>query len=147
VRAGNTEIRIIHRPGLHSDADLMLWFPSESAVAMGDLLLSESIPAVPDLAAYLTFLDDVPDVFPAATTFISGHGRDLDAAGVRAYRETLAAMIDLVKKAAAAGQTAEQITKADVLKAYRAQFGLLDFLSVDALVPRVLEGIRQGTIR
>ncbi len=51
--------------------------PGESVVAMGDLLLSESPPAVNDLAAYLSFLDDVLDVFPENTTFVSGHGRDL----------------------------------------------------------------------
>ncbi len=144
LRVGDKEVRIIHRPGLHSDADLMVWFPAEKVVAMGDLLLSECVPAVPVLAPYLAFLDDVLDVFPADTTFVSGHGKDLDAAGVRAYRDTLAAMIEIVKQAAASGQTAEQIAKADVLKPYKAQLSLLEFLPVDALIPRVLDGLKQG---
>ena len=37
--------------------------------------------AAQDIAGYLMFLDDVLDVFPEDATYISGHGRDLDAAG------------------------------------------------------------------
>ena len=87
------------------------------------------------------------DVFPEKTTFVSGHGRDLDAAGVRAYRDTLLEMIAIVRTNLAAGRTAEQMVKDDVLKAYRARFGLLDFLPVDALIPRVVAALQQGSLK
>jgi len=144
---GGAEIRIIPRPGLHSDADLIVWFPAESVVAMGDLLLSETIPAVGDIAGYLGFLDDVLDVFPEKTTFVSGHGRDLDAAGVRAYRDTLTAMVGVIRTNVAAGRTADQMVNDDVLKAYKAQFGLLEFLPVDAFIPRVITALQQGSLK
>ncbi len=136
-RAGGAEILLIPKPGLHSDADLIVYFPKESVVDMGDLLLSESVPAVNDIEAYLVFLDDVLDVFPEKTIFVSGHGRDLDAAGVRAYRDDLKAMAAIVRKNLAAGRTADQMVKDDVLKAYKARYTLLEFLGPDTLIPRV----------
>lgn len=145
LRVGGQEMKLVHRPGLHSDADLMVYFPSEAVVAMGDLLLSESVPAVDDLSGYLAFLDEVLDVFPEGTTFVSGHGRDLDAAGLRAYRADLVAMIDVVRAGLASGRTAEQMVRDHVLAAYEPRYSLLAFLAPDALVPRVVAAQREAT--
>lgn len=147
LRAGAADILLVPRPGLHSAADLIAYFPKESVVAMGDLLLSESLPAVADVAGYLAFLEDVLDVFPEITTFVSGHGRDLTAAGVNAYPDTLNAMIGIVRTNVAAGRAAEQMVQDDVLKAYKAQYSLLEFLTPDALVPRVVNGLKQGQLK
>ena len=83
------------------------------------------------------------DVFPEDATFISGHGRDLDSAGIRAYRDTLKAMVEIIRTNAAAGRTAEHMVQDDVLKAYRARFSLLEFLSPDTLIPRVAPALQQ----
>jgi glyoxylase-like metal-dependent hydrolase (beta-lactamase superfamily II) len=146
-RVGGADIKLIPRPGLHSDGDLIVYFPAERVVDLGDLLLSESVPASQDIAGYLAFLDDVLDVFPENATFISGHGRDLDAAGVRAYRDTLKAMVEIIRTNVAAGRTPEQMVKDDVLKAYKARFSLLEFLSADTLIPRVVTALQQGTLK
>jgi glyoxylase-like metal-dependent hydrolase (beta-lactamase superfamily II) len=147
LRTGGREIKLIPRPGLHSDDDLIVYFPEEHVVDMGDLLLSESTPALDDIGGYLVFLDDVLDVFPENATFVSGHGRDLDAAGVRAYRDTLKAMVAIVRTNLAAGRTADQMVTDDVLKAYKAQYSFLTFLPVDSIIPRVVTGLQQGTIK
>jgi glyoxylase-like metal-dependent hydrolase (beta-lactamase superfamily II) len=146
-RTGGAEIKLIPRPGLHSDADLIVYFPAERVVDLGDLLLSESVPAAQDIAAYLGFLDDVLDVFPENATFISGHGRDLDAAGVRAYRDTLKAMVEIIRTNVAAGRTPEQMVKDDVLKAYKPAYSLLEFLAPDTLIPRVVTAVQQGALK
>ncbi|HSP89684.1 MAG TPA: hypothetical protein VLN08_02195, partial [Vicinamibacterales bacterium] len=91
--------------------------------------------------------DDVLDVFPENATFISGHGRDLDAAGVRAYRDTLKAMVEIIGANVAAGKTAEQMVNDDVLKAYKGRFALLDFLSADTLIPRVVAALQQKKLQ
>jgi glyoxylase-like metal-dependent hydrolase (beta-lactamase superfamily II) len=142
LRTGGAEVKLIPRPGLHSDADLIVYFPAESVVAMGDLLLSESLPAVEDVAGYLAFLDDVLDVFPGNATFISGHGRDLDAAGVRAYRDDLKAMVEIVRKNLAAGRTAEQMVQDHVLGEYAQRYSLLGFLTPDAWLPRAAAALQ-----
>jgi glyoxylase-like metal-dependent hydrolase (beta-lactamase superfamily II) len=147
LRTGGAEIQLIPRPGLHSDADLIVFFPAQSVVDMGDLLLSQSVPAVGDISGYLAFLEDVLDVFPENATFICGHGRDLDSAGVRAYRDTLKAMVEIIRANVAAGRTAEQMVKDDVLKAYKTKFSLLDFLPADTLIPRVVSALQQGTLK
>ena len=147
LRAGGADIKLIPRPGLHSDADLIVYFPKESVVAMGDLLLSESMPAVTDIPGYLAFLEDVLDVFPDNTTFVSGHGRDLTAAGVKAYRDTLNTIIGIVRTNLAAGRTAEQMVRDGVLKAYEVQYSLLDFMTPDTLIPTVVTALKQGTLK
>ncbi len=146
-RTGGADIIIVPRPGLHSDADLIVYFPKESVVAMGDLLLSESTPAVDDIAGYLAFLDDVLDVFPEGSTFVSGHGRDLDAAGLRAYRDALTGMIGVVRTNLAAGRTVAQMVTDDVLKAYKPKYSLLEFLNPDAFIPRVAAAMERGTLK
>ena len=87
------------------------------------------------------------DIFPEDATFISGHGRDLDAAGVRAYRDTLKAMVEIIRTNVAAGKTAEQMVKDDVLRAYKAKYSLLEFLAPDALIPRVVNALKQGALK
>jgi glyoxylase-like metal-dependent hydrolase (beta-lactamase superfamily II) len=146
-RTGAAELALIPMRGLHAETDLIVYFPRDSVVAMGDLLLSESVPAVDDIAAYLSFLDDVLDVFPENTTFVSGHGRDLSAAGVRAYRDDLLAMVAVVRTQLAAGRTAEQMVADDVLRDYKAKYSLLDFLGVDALIPRAMAALQKGALR
>lgn len=147
LKAGGADLTLIPRPGLHSAEDLIVYFPKDGVVAMGDLLLSESVPAVEDIAGYLAFLDDVLDVFPEGTTFVSGHGRDLTSAGVKAYRDDLTAMIGIVRTNLAAGRTVEQMVQDDVLKAYKARYSLLDFLTPDALIPRVAAAVQKGTLK
>ena len=146
-RFGGADIRIVHRPGLHSADDLITWFPADRVVAMGDLLLSESMPALDDIAGYLAFLDDVLDVFPPDTRFVSGHGRDLTAEGVKAYRDTLTSMIGIIRTNVAAGRTPEQMVSDDVLRAYKAQYGLLDFLVPNTLIPRVVKALQAGQLK
>ena len=142
-RVGGMELLLIPRPGLHSDADLLVYSPRDSVVAMGDLLLSESVPALDDLTGYLAFLDDVLDVFPENTRFVSGHGRDLDAASVRAYRDDLQAMMAIVRTNLAAGRTAEQMVKEDLLKAFKPRYSLLAFLGVDTIISRAVSAIER----
>jgi glyoxylase-like metal-dependent hydrolase (beta-lactamase superfamily II) len=146
-RVGGTEVRIIHRPGLHSADDLITWFPGERVVAMGDLLLSESMPAVSDIAGYMAFLDDVLDVFPPDSRFVSGHGRDLTMEGLKAYRDTLNTMIGIVRTNWAAGRTPEQMVASDVLRPYAAQFGLLDFLVPNRLIPTIVKALEEGQLK
>jgi glyoxylase-like metal-dependent hydrolase (beta-lactamase superfamily II) len=146
-RFGGADILIIHRPGLHSEDDLITWFPADRVVAMGDLLLSESMPALEDIPGYLEFLDDVLDVFPPDARFVSGHGGDLTAEGVKAYRDTLSTMIGIIRASHAAGRTPEQMVSEDILRAYKPRYGLLDFLAPNTLIPSVVKAIQEGRLK
>jgi hypothetical protein len=105
------------------------------------------MPAVSDVAGYLAFLDDVLDVFPEKTTFVSGHGRDLDAAGVKAYRDALSEMIGVIRAGFEAGRTAEQMAADGILDPYKARYSLLEFLAPDTLIPRVVAALQKGSLK
>jgi hypothetical protein len=47
----------------------------------------------------------------------------------------------------AAGRTAEQLVKDDVLKAYKPAYSLLEFLSPDTLIPRVVTALQQAAMK
>jgi len=147
MRLNGEDVQIIPRPGLHSEADLLIYFPKSKVLCMGDLLLSESGPAVSDVAGYMGFLDEVIDIFPAGTTFVSGHGRDLTKDGLRRYRDDLAGMIAIVKKNYEAGKSAEDMLRDDVLKAYKAEYSLLDWIGPDSWLLRIVEGLKSGSLK
>ncbi len=147
MRFNGEEIRIIPNPGLHSAADLMIYFPESKVLCLGDLLLADNCPAVQDVAGYMAFLDAVLDVFPDGTTFSGGHGRDLTAAGLRKYRDDLAGMIAIVQKNAAAGRTAEDMLRDDVLKGYKADYSFLDWIGPDSWLKRIVDQMKSGALK
>ena len=147
MRFNGENIQIFKNPGLHSPYDILVYFPKSKVVCMGDLLLSQSCPAVQDVGGYMAFLDRVLDVFPAGTTFVSGHGKDLTADGLRKYREDLAGMIAVVRKGHAAGSSAEDMLRDDLLKGYKAEYSLLDWIGPDSWLQRIVEGLRSGALK
>jgi hypothetical protein len=92
-------------------------------------------------------LDDVLDVFPPDSRFVSGHGRDLTAEGLKAYRDTLNTMIGIVRTNWAAGRTPEQMVASDVLRSYAPQFGLLDFMVPNRLIPTIVKALEEGQLK
>ena len=137
------DIALIPNPGLHSQDDIIVHFPKAGYAVMGDLLLSQNCPAVRNPDAYVNFLDDVLDVFPLRTVFVSGHGHDAHAE-LRKYRNAVAAMTAVIRKNAADGTSAENIIKADALRAYKAELSFLDRLEPDAWIARVCENLKSA---
>jgi len=144
MKFNNEEIEIFPYPGLHSDVDVLIYFPKAGVLCMGDLLLSQSCPAIREAVAYLEFLDKVLDVFPPGTTFVSGHGRDLNAAGLKKYRNDMAEMAQMVKKEYVAGRTAEDMLRTDLLKAYKPEYSQLDWLGPDSWIRTVVRGLQSA---
>jgi glyoxylase-like metal-dependent hydrolase (beta-lactamase superfamily II) len=126
------EIRIIPSPGAHSDKDLIIHFTGSRVVHMGDLLLTQSFPAVgPRVKEYLKILDWVVDEFPEGTKFIGGHGRDYTLEDVKDYRKMLDDTIKIVKKGMKDGKSVEDMINEDVLAEYKSWGIFLDFLDTD----------------
>ena len=142
MKFNGEELELYPYPGLHSEADILIHFPKAGVLCMGDLLLSQSCPAIRDADRYLELLDKVLDVFPPGTTFVSGHGRDLNAAGLKKYRNDMAEMAGIVKKEYAAGRTAEDMIRIDLLKAYKLEYSQLDWLDPDSWIQRILRGLQ-----
>jgi len=129
------KIQIIPYPGIHSDTDLLVYFSKSEVVHMGDLLLTQSFPAVGSrVKEYMNFLDKVVNTFPSATKFIAGHGRDYTMANLKDYRQMLQTTIDIVHKEMKAGKDLGQIQKADVLKEWESWGEFLTFLNCDTWI-------------
>lgn len=144
MKFNSEEIEIYPYPGLHSEKDILIYFPKAGVLCMGDLLLSQSCPAIRDADRYLELLDKVLDVFPSATTFISGHGRDLNAAGLKKYRNDMAEMAQMVKKEFAAGRTADDMIRVDLLEAYKPVYSHLDWLGPDSWIRTVVRSLQSA---
>jgi len=126
------EIRIIPNPGIHSETDLIIYFPDSKVADMGDLLLSQSFPAVgKNVIAYLAFLETALDIFPEDTKFISGHGKDSTYEDVKNYQKMLLTTIEIVKKEMKAGKNLADMQKEKVLKDYESWGTFLTFLNTD----------------
>jgi hypothetical protein len=95
----------------------------------------------------MDFLDKIIDIFPTGTLFVSGHGKDLTRDGLRKYRNDLAGMIAVVRKEYEAGKSADDMTREDVLKAYKAEYSLLDWIGPDSWLQRIVEGLKSGSLK
>ena len=137
------EIRIIPSPGIHSDSDLIIHFTDSGVVHMGDLLLTESFPAVGNkVKEYLGFLDTMLDVFPEGITFIGGHGRDYSCQDLKDYRKMLYKTIDIVREGMKSGKNIEILRSENVLKNYENWGVFLDFLNTDKWIEFVYNSFR-----
>src|SRR5919201_5808770 len=114
------EIRAIH-PGIgHTDGDSVIWFTKSNVVHMGDDYFNTGFPFV-DLASggsvvkLIASLDAILGQIPADAKVIPGHGPVSDVPGLRKYRAMLDEVVATVKKGRAAGKSAEQMQKENIL--------------------------------
>ena len=137
------EIRLIPYPGVHSDADVIIHFTGSGVVHMGDLLLSQSFPAVGGrVVEYLELLATVIDVFPENTTYISGHGRDYTLNEVRNYQKMLLTTVEIVKDGMKAGKTVEEMRKEKLLKDYESWGEFLTFLNTNYWIDAIYQSYK-----
>jgi cyclase len=137
------EIRIIPSPGAHSDSDIIISFTGSGVVHMGDLLLTQSFPAVgPNVEKYLEILDTVIDIFPEDTKLIGGHGRDYTMAEVKDYRSMLLDTIKIVREGMKSGKSIEDMIKEDVLKDYKSWGVFLEFLNTDTWIKSIYQSLK-----
>jgi glyoxylase-like metal-dependent hydrolase (beta-lactamase superfamily II) len=139
------EVQIIPYPGVHSEADLLVYFSSSGVVHMGDLLLTQSFPAVgPKVKEYLDFLDKVIDVFPKDTKFIGGHGRDYTLKDVIEYRKMLKETIARVRAEMEKGKTVEDMKRSNVLQGWESWGEFLSFLNTDYWIESIYKSYHKS---
>jgi glyoxylase-like metal-dependent hydrolase (beta-lactamase superfamily II) len=110
---------------------------------MGDLLLTQSFPAVgPNVKEYLKILEKAMDIFPPETKFIGGHGRDYSMEDVKNYDKMLRTTIEIVNKQIKEGKSLEEILEAKVLKEWDSWGEYLTFLNPDRWAQAIYESYR-----
>ncbi len=88
LRAGNTELEILHTPG-HTQGSISLWIPSEKKLLAGDTLFQDSIGRTDlpggDGRQILRSIRDKYFPLPEETLVIPGHGPNTTLARERAF--------------------------------------------------------------
>jgi len=138
------EIKIIPSPGVHSNGDLIIYFTGSGVVHMGDLLLTESFPAVGSkVKEYLHILDKVLDIFPSDTIFIGGHGRDFTIEDIKQYRKMVDSTIEIVTSNMRAGKGLEEMQADNILNRFEKWGLFLEFLNTDKWIECIFCSYKQ----
>lgn len=132
------QIKFIPYPGIHSSSDIIIYFSSSGVAQMGDLLLTQSFPAVgPNVQKYMEFLEKVIDFFPSDTKFIAGHGRDYSMNDLKEYQKMLITTIEIVRTEMKKGESVEETKSAKVLERWKDWGVYLEFLNTDYWIDAV----------
>ena len=138
LKFNGEEITLIPYPGIHSEADLIIYLAGSGVVHMGDLLISQSFPSVGgNVTEYMELLDRIIDIFPPQTKFISGHGKNYTFEDVVNYQRMLLATIEIVRKNMEAGQSVREMRRDKVLKGYETWDVFIPFLNTDYWIEAV----------
>ncbi len=120
LRFNGEDIQIIPAPG-HTSSDMVVHFVDSGVVCMGDLLFSDTFPALfagygGNADQYLETLGDLIEQFPAGARFIAGHGRDYSLDDLKDYYRMVSGAIGAIKGALADGKSPEAMIEADLLQ-------------------------------
>jgi glyoxylase-like metal-dependent hydrolase (beta-lactamase superfamily II) len=131
IYVGDETIEVWHTPPAHTDGDSVVYFRQANVLHMGDLFFYRVIPYIDVNAGgsargYLTAIDGVLARVPAGARIIPGHGEVTDVAGLKAFRQYIADVLDAARKAKTAGKTKEEFLKTVDLPAYKGYDGYAD---------------------
>jgi glyoxylase-like metal-dependent hydrolase (beta-lactamase superfamily II) len=119
IKFNAEEIHIIPAPG-HTSSDMIVHFVNSGVVFLGDLLFSDSFPALfthfggdPDLL--ISTLTDLLETLPGDVVLIAGHGRDYCLADLKEYVEMIQQTSNLIKAGLADGKDAEMMFREGIL--------------------------------
>jgi glyoxylase-like metal-dependent hydrolase (beta-lactamase superfamily II) len=117
-------IQVWHTVPAHTDGDSVVYFERGKVLHMGDVFFHKVIPFIDvegggSAKGYLTAIDSVIKRVPSDVTIIPGHGEVTDMAELKIFMQYIQDLIDLAKKAKAAGKTKEQFIQEADLPQYR----------------------------
>ncbi|MBU2651492.1 MAG: ankyrin repeat domain-containing protein [Bacteroidetes bacterium] len=111
--------QIIPYPGVHTNEDIMVYFPNSGVVHLGDLFISQSFPSVfQNVPGYLEFLEIILNVFPESTIYIGGHGKEVNYDDLGNYYKMLLKTNTVILQKLKDGETVKEIRKSSGLSGY-----------------------------
>jgi glyoxylase-like metal-dependent hydrolase (beta-lactamase superfamily II) len=131
IHMGDETIQVWHLPPAHTDGDSVIYFEKAKVLHMGDDFFNKIIPFIDTSSGgsargYLAALDKVLARVPAGATVIPGHGEVTDIAGLKAFRQYMADVVDAAQKAKSAGRSKDDFLKDVDLPAYKDYSGYKD---------------------
>ncbi|PYQ24101.1 MAG: MBL fold metallo-hydrolase [Acidobacteria bacterium] len=137
IHVGDETVQVWHTPPAHTDGDAVIYFEKANVLHMGDDFFKKVIPFI-DVAhggsvkGYLVALDKVIAKVPASVTIIPGHGEVTDLAGLKAFRQYVADLLDAARKAKAAAMAKDDFLEQVDLPAYKGYSGYADRFKANA---------------
>ena len=143
------EVRLIHLGPGHTDGDSVVWFRGSNVIQMGDLFFNIGYPFIDlesggDVEGVIAACKRVLEFVPPDAAVIPGHGNATDVAGLRTYVAMLEECQARVRKAHLAGQTADQMVAADLLKDFNERWGNFAFVTPERFVRTLQAYVSQG---
>lgn len=128
---GGETIQIWHLPPAHTDGDSVVFFEKAKVLHMGDDFFNKVVPFIDvkgggSARGYVAAIDRVLARVPSDVKVIPGHGEVSDLAGLKAFRQYVAEVVDAASKAKAAGKSKEDFLKEVDLPAYKDYGGYKD---------------------
>jgi cyclase len=120
LHVNGEDIRAVHFPHGHTDTDSIIWFTKSNVLHMGDDFFNGAFPVIDldhggSVRGLIANLDRIIPTIPAGTRIIPGHGDLSDVAGLRRFRDMLAATLGIVERGVAAGKSLETLKSEKVL--------------------------------
>lgn len=121
-------VRIVPLTGGHTDGDSVVLFEKANVLFVGDLVFQGQFPFVDvdhggSAVRLPEVLEKVLDMAPPGVRILPGHGKDMTAEEVRAYRAMLVETIEVVRRERSRGRAPSQLQEADVLRNWAAWDG------------------------
>ena len=146
VHLNGEDIRAIHFPHGHTDGDSVIYFPKSNVVHMGDDFVTYGFPFVDtasggSISGMIAGLEKALAMLPPNVRVIPGHGPISTPDDVRKFIAMMKDTRALVANALQAGQSAEDMKKANVL----AKYGDLGkgFIKTDAWIEQLCADVKK----
>jgi glyoxylase-like metal-dependent hydrolase (beta-lactamase superfamily II) len=141
-------IEVLHAPGAHSDADVMVYFRRSDVLVSGDVFSDDTFPVLRrdaggtingEVAALNHIIDiTIPrEKQEGGTYIIPGHGRVVDEADVVDYRDMVTILRDRIQDLVKKGKTLAEVRAAKPTFEYDARWSGPGAASTDAFVESV----------
>ncbi len=145
VHLNGEDIRAIHFPHGHTDGDSVIYFPKSNVVHLGDDFVTYGFPFVDtgsggSISGMIAGLEKALAMLPPDVRVIPGHGPISTPDDVRKFIAMMKDTRTLVANALQAGQSAEDMKKANVLAKY-ADLGK-GFIKTDAWIEQLCADVK-----
>lgn len=135
-------IQLIHLPSGHTGGDIILYFPKNNVLVVGDLLFANYFPYVDvgnggNPIHYFENVSWIIENFPHDATIIGGHGPVFTIQEFNQWKLSLEKTFDVVREHKSKGLTAEQMKQQRVLKEWEefGKFFITEDRWIDTLFP------------
>ncbi len=139
------DIVAMHVPPAHTDGDAVIWFKSGNIIHMGDCFFNGLYPFIDTSSGgspqgVIDAVDKMLFVANDQTKIIPGHGPLSDKAGLKAFRDMLAAVTGRIQKMKKAGKKLEQVVAAKPTADFDDKWGK-GFLAPARFVEMIYNGV------